>query len=189
MSRRTVIAAGGALLAGVGSGLAIPVHAERNFGIVGQIAPEISAEFWIDPDGLPTTFSLSDTRKKWVLLKCFQAWCPGCHRHGFPTAKEVADAFTDDDRVAVVAVQTVFEGFAFNTRAKVREIQLQYDLRIPMGHDPGDPSGDHVPSTMRRYRTGGTPWMVVIEPGGRVVFNDYHIDAERFIDFVRARLA
>ena len=31
---------------------------------------------------------------------------------------------------------------------------------------------------MREYRTGGTPWVIVIDKQGKVVFNDYHIDRD-----------
>ena len=166
-----------------------PVSAANRYGILGQGAPDIHASDWIDRDGRATSFSMEEVQGRWAYLKCFQSWCPGCHQHGFPALKKVADAFDGDERFVAVGVQTVFEGFSVNTANKVREIQLQYDLPIKMGHDAGDPSGDHRPVTMRRYRTGGTPWVVIIDPSGQVVFNDYHIDAERFISFLEEQLA
>ncbi|MCG8487744.1 MAG: hypothetical protein MI756_09785 [Chromatiales bacterium] len=33
-----------------------------------------------------------------------------------------------------------------------------------MGHDPGDPEAHAQPRTMRNYRTGGTPRVVIIDP-------------------------
>ena len=57
-----------------------------------------------------------------------------------------------------------------------------------MAHDPGDPDGEHRPRTMRDYRTGGTPWIIVVAPNQRVVFNDYHMSAERFIEFLKRKL-
>ena len=88
----------------------------------------------------------------------------------------------------MVAVQTVFEGFESNTREAVREVQLLYELPIPMGHDPGSADGERLPSTMLSYRTGGTPWIIVIEPGGTVAYNDYRIDGDRFIELLREEL-
>ena len=88
----------------------------------------------------------------------------------------------------MVGIQTVFEGFSINTRAAVRELQLRYQLPITMSHDPGDPKGDHRPSTMRNYRTGGTPWVAVIAPSGMVIYNDFHIDADKFIAYLEAQL-
>ena len=160
-----------------------------NFGILDQPAPELEVDYWLDRHGNPTTFSIGASRGKWVFLECFQNWCPGCHKYGFPTLKKVADAFDADHRVSVAAVQTVFEGFESNTRDAVRALQLRYALPIPMGHDPGSADGMRLPSTMRNYRTGGTPWIIVIEPGGTVAYNDYHIDGDRFIDLLKKELA
>ena len=162
-------------------------NSER-FGIRGQTAPELDAEFWIDRNGEPGHFSILESRGKWIYLKCFQDWCPGCHAHGFPALKKVADAFSGDERVAIIGIQTVFEGFSVNTGDKVRKLQLQYDLPITMGHDAGDPNMDHRPHTMRRYRTGGTPWVIIIDPNGEVLFNDYHINADKLIEYWKSVL-
>ena len=32
---------------------------------------------------------------------------------------------------------------------------------------------------MQRYRTGGTPWIILIDREGRVRFNDFHAEAEQ----------
>ena len=36
-------------------------------------------------------------------------------------------------------------------------------------------------SQLRGYRTGGTPWFIVIDPQDRVVFNDFHVDADGLV--------
>ncbi len=185
--RRQVLALLGAV--GLGAAGAAPARGEgQRFGILGQRAPAIEGSFWIDPDGEPTTFAMSEIAGRWVYLKCFQSWCPGCHKHGFPALARVSKAFEGDERVAFVGLQTVFEGFWTNTPDKIREIQQRYALRMKIGHDAGDPDGDHRPATMRRYRTGGTPWVVLIEPGGQVVYNGYHVDPERVIALLEAQL-
>ncbi len=165
------------------------VVARADYGIVGRSAPELQIDYWIDRNGGRTSFDLAGTRGDWVFLKCWQDWCPGCHSHGFPALKKIADAFIHNPQVTVVGIQTTFEGFGTNTREKVRKIQLQYKLPITMGHDSGDPDGDYRPSTMRNYRTGGTPWMILIDPAGVVVFNDFSIDAERLIEFLSEETA
>jgi len=162
--------------------------ARPGYGIVGQTAPPIEAQFWIGPDGSATTFDMLQTKGRWVLLKCFQSWCPGCHSHGLPALQAVTRRYANHDQVQLLAVQTVFEGFGTNTADKVRETQLRYELPIVMGHDAGDPEGDHRPATMRRYRTGGTPWMIVIDPRGMVVYNEFSLNAERFIEFLDQQL-
>jgi thiol-disulfide isomerase/thioredoxin len=187
--RRRKILGGAAALSLGGLGLSAAGTARGfEYGILDRRAPELEVDYWLDRNGEPTTYSIGAARGKWVFLKCFQNWCPGCHKHGFPTLKKVADAFDGDDRVSVAAVQTVFEGFGANTREAVRELQLRYELPIPMGHDPGSPDGERLPATMQSYRTGGTPWIIVIEPGGTVAYNDYHINGDRFIELLRTEL-
>ena len=159
--------------------------AASNYGIKGQIAPELQVDYWIDENGDPATFKLADHEGKWVFLKCFQSWCPGCHSHGFPALKQISDALAGNPEIAFAGIQTVFEGHYTNTVDKVREIQLQYDLRMPMGHDPGPESGS--PKTMVDYRTGGTPWMILINPDRNVIFNDFGIDAEKAIAFLASQ--
>lgn len=158
------------------------------YGILGQLAPELEVDYWIDAAGEPTSFKLANASGVYTYLYCFQNWCPGCHSHGFPALKKIADAFHEDERVVTVAVQTTFEGFGINTEDKVRKLQLRYELPITMGHDPGDPETHRPPQVMRAYRTGGTPWTVIINTHGRVVFNDFHVDADKVIQYFEKEL-
>ena len=94
-----------------------------------------------------------------------------------------------NDHVVFIAVQTVFEGYSFNTKDKLRKNQIEYTLNIPMAHEAGNSDTHEIPAVMRRYRSGGTPWVVLIDPSGKVVFNDFHIKVanamsliERLID-------
>jgi len=171
----------GALLPGGAS--AAPVR-----GIDGAQAPELEAEFWIDADGKPTHFSMLAQRGHWVHLYCWQSGCPGCHAHGFPTLQKIVAAFSDDPRLVNVAVQTAFEQYRVNTAEKVRDHQMRYRLPIVMGHDPGDPDSDRRPNTMVSYRTGGTPWHVLVDPKGTVVYNGFGLDPEKAIAFIRKQL-
>ena len=98
--RRRFLASGAALAA---APLLLPTAASANadrYGIRGQMAPEIKLDYWIDKDGKESRFSVEENRGKWVLLKCFQDWCPGCHASGFPTLKAFADEFHDHPKVA-----------------------------------------------------------------------------------------
>ena len=151
-------------------------------GLWVSVRPELKVDYWIDAEGHPTQFNLAQHEGKWVILKCFQSWCPGCHKHGFPSLKKMSDALATLENVVFAGIQTVFEGHGVNTKDKVREIQLQYDLRLPMGHDPGTSSAH--PRTMKDYRTGGTPWIIVIDPERNVVFNDFRIDTDKAIEYL-----
>jgi len=170
--------------------LPLPISAiAARRGIAGQVAPEINATFWIDAYGEPTRFSLIDQRGRWVHVKCWQSWCPGCHAHGFPALQQMVEAFDDDPRVVNVAVQTVFEGHGINSADKVRKTQLQYDLPIVFGHDPGEDQPHGRPKTMLDFRTGGTPWHILVDPQGRVVFNGFSLDTDVAIMHIRSKLA
>ena len=159
--------------------------AKHNYGIVNQQAPELEISQWIDPQGKPTTFKLSDHKGKFVFMEFWQSWCPGCHSHGFPGLKKISDAFNHNEHFTAIAIQTTFEGFATNTPDKMREIQKQYDLNIVMGHDAGDEKKGGHPKTMVNYRSGGTPWAVLISPEGQVIYNDFSIKPESAISFLK----
>ena len=144
-------------------------------GIVGQQAPKWETSKWI---GLPTgkkSFDINDVKGKVTYLYFFQSWCPGCHQRGFPTLKALEKKFRDKKDVQFVAIQTTFEGHRTNTPDKLEVMSKRYDLKIPFGQSKGN-SG--TPKIMRQYRSGGTPWVVVIDKQGKVVFNDFHIDRD-----------
>ena len=193
INRRTALKSLGGMFAAAGTSVLAtkPLLAagKRSYGIEGSLAPEIDLDYWIDREGRPASFSVLDSRGKWVMLKCFQDWCPGCHSSGFPTLKAFSDRFWNHPRVAIAGIQTVFEGFTSNTLDDVRKLQLKYQLPITMGHDPGSPVTDRRPQTMEKYRTGGTPWIILINPEGRVVFNHFHVNTEKLIDYVAAQLS
>ena len=145
-----------------------------NRGIVGQQAPKWETSKWI---GLPegkTSLDVDDIKGKVTYLYFFQSWCPGCHSRGFPTLKALEEKFRDQSDVQFVAIQTTFEGHRTNTPDKLEAMSKRYNLKIPFGQSKGD-SG--TPAIMRAYRTGGTPWVIIIDKQGKVVFNDYHVDA------------
>lgn len=156
--------------------------AER--GIVGQSAPELDVKMWLSADGKPGgAFTVEDNTERYVVLKFWQSWCPGCHSNGLPALRKISQALKDDDRFAFAALQTTFEGFNTNTEDKVAEIQSKYELAMPVGHAAPGENGERIPPVMVKYRTGGTPWFIIIEPGGKVVFNDFNIDADRFLEW------
>jgi len=161
----------------------VKAQAPTKYGIVGRKAPELTIDYWIDKDGKSTQFNVSDHQGKWVFLKCFQSWCPGCHSHGLPAVKKISEALVDNPNIVFAGIQTVFEGHFVNTIAKVRKTQVQYNLQFPMGHDVDEDDG--APSTMRNYRTGGTPWMILINPEGYVVFNDFGINEDKAIEYLK----
>ncbi len=187
---KNTITASAALSTGTLSAKALAQSEERPPpGIEGHMAPELDVGYWIDANGEPGSFSMADAKGKWVFLKCFQNWCPGCHKSGFPTLKKFSDRFHDHPDVAIAGIQTVFEGYSTNTQDAVRELQLRYELPITMGHDPGNPEKKEYSSTMVNYRTGGTPWLILVNPEGVVVHNAFHVNADALIEYVAEAVA
>ncbi len=159
--------------------------AVNRYGIEGMYAPELNVPSWINGLGEHIdAVRLVDYTGKFKVIYCFQAWCPGCHSRGLPALKKMVNALKKNDKVSFLAIQTVFEGAEANTLDRVKEIQKEYKLEIPFGHDTGDASTNNISSTMLAYRTGGTPWFIFIDQDNRVIFNDYHLNVDKAIEFL-----
>ena len=161
-----------------------------------KLAPELTVPFWIDENGKETSpFTLASNEGKWIFLKCFQNWCPGCHATGFPTLRKMVKTFGNNhEKIAFAAIQTTFEGHYTNNKAALRPLQLRYETPIPYGHDAGNPDLNrdkpgHYPSTMYRYGTRGTPWMLIISPERQLVFSNHHINVDALIEFFQKEFA
>jgi len=151
-------------------------------GIVGAPAPELERVRWIDGNGDERgPLTLAELGRGFKILYFFQDWCAGCHAHGFPTFVALAEALRDKD-VGLAAVQTVFEGSDVNTFDRLRENQRRYGLRVPFGHaEAGPASAGAAPAVMQAYRSGGTPWFVVIAPDGEVLYDGFRLDADALV--------
>lgn len=79
-------------------------------------------------------------------------------------------------------MQTVFEGFAANTEDKAILSAQKFGLEVPVAHDVGPASGRSY--LMGRYRSGGTPWVVIIDRRGVVRFNGFHLPPRRSIRMI-----
>lgn len=155
----------------------------RQPGITNQTAPDWKTSAWHQLPQGKTSLNVADFKGKVLYLYFFQSWCPGCHRSGFPTLKKMTSEFAGDPDVAFVTIQTTFEGHSINNASKLKEIADRYDLRIPFGQS-AEKSG--TPEIMRKYRTGGTPWTVIIDKQGIVRFNDFHISSSKAADTIRS---
>ena len=156
------------------------------YGIAGQQAPELEVAKWVDGEGQPIDpVLLTDNKDNFQVIYCFQAWCPGCHSRGLPALKKMSEALKDNPKVTFTAIQTVFEGAHANTYERLLEIQEEYALDIPFGHNTPE-AGQRLPSIMQQYKTGGTPWFILIDQQGKVVFNDFHLNADKAIEYLKA---
>ncbi|WP_150451229.1 peroxiredoxin family protein [Arenibacter lacus] len=137
-------------------------------------AKELEVNQWVDAAGKPTApILLSDYPEVFKVIYCFQYWCKGCHSRGFPSLKRMINEKRDQKNILFLAIQTVFEGHKENTYDNMIKTQKEYGLAIPFGHDPGDESTHSISKVMTNYRTGGTPWIILINEENRVVFSDF----------------
>lgn len=151
-------------------------------------AAEFQVKDWVDAQGEPSApLTLASLGDRFKVVFCFQSWCPGCHSKGFPDLKKMVETLQGNDRVAFLAVQTVFEGFHANTYDAMLKTRSRYRIAIPFGHDAGD-DGNSRSNLMRVYGTGGTPWFIFIDPLNRVVFSDFHLNPNGATDYLREYL-
>ncbi len=85
--------------------------------------------------------------------------------------QEIAGHYANDTQVAVVTIQTTFEGFSVNDFAALQEIAKRYSLIIPMGHS-GWP--DRPSPILYSYRARGTPWVVIIDKSGIIKYSNFY---------------
>ncbi|WP_298520078.1 peroxiredoxin [uncultured Kordia sp.] len=148
-------------------------------------APEFNVNQWVDGNGNSIKpVQLSDFKGNFKIIYCFQSWCPGCHSQGFPSLKKMVTALQDHPKITFLAIQTVFEGFEANTYEKMLETQQKYGIHIPFGHDAGN-DGKSTSNMMNNYKTRGTPWFIFIDKHDNVVFENFHLNADAAIDFLK----
>jgi len=163
------------------------IHAQRpDLGIAGNKAPEWGVNTWINVSSDKGAPSLKKHRGDVIYILGFQTWCSGCHRYGFPTLKKLINRYRGNDDLHFMAIQTAFEGFSTNDLGGARQTARRYGLSIPVGHSGA--KGRRSPF-MEQYRTGGTPWVIVIGRKGYVRFNGFHIPAKRATDLLDTLLA
>lgn len=157
-------------------------------GIAGRSAPELEGVRWLDGEGEERAhLSLSDLGDGAKILYFFQECCAGSHEHGFPTLVRSFDALSDK-KVGFAAIQTAFANSDVNTFERLRENQKRYGLPIPYGHAVAKEEAD-VPALMDAYRSGGTPWFVVVSPVGRVVLDGFELDVNAVVRALRPMAA
>ena len=154
----------------------------QNSNMIGKEAKPWKNINWIDADGNETNIDYASYKGKVVYILNYQSWCPGCHSIGLPRLKKLISNYNDTNDVSFLVIQTVFEGFNVNTQEKNRETQIKYDLNIPFGYDAG--SNSSYPEMMMKYKTGGTPWVIIIDRENKIKFSNFHLENSEAISLI-----
>jgi thiol-disulfide isomerase/thioredoxin len=112
---------------------------------------------------------------KVVLVKCFQAWCPGCRSHGIPLMKEILTLYGSNPDFVGMFLHTVFEGSHVNTFDNgLATLESYHKIDKPLyAHHPGNGG---APKFMKDYQVGATPWFVLFGKDGKVITSTLGID-------------
>ncbi len=165
----------------IGIAFNYPEIALSSSGIKNQKAPPWGVTKWSQlPEG-KTKLDIDDYKGKVLYLYGFQSWCPGCHKYGFPTLQKLVSHYSNNPNIQFVAIQTAFEGFFANTFEKARETMNKFKLSIPVGQS-GEKNSPSI--FMKRYKTRGTPWTIIIDKNGIVHYNDFHIQPGQAIELI-----
>ena len=132
-------------------------------------APDWQVTEWLNGD----PGSLASNKGRVVLIEFFQLWCPGCNRFSIPLFQSWNEKYGARDDVLVVSIHTVFEGHDYQTPSRLRAFVADQEILHPVGIDAYPAAGAEHPITMRRFRTGGTPHVAIVDKSGNLRFSHF----------------
>ena len=168
-TRRNLLTTCAATLAGASLPglLSIPAHGQA----VGRPAPSWDILEWINGYG----GNVDTLKGKVIIIDFFQLWCPGCNKFSGPLMNHWQQKFSNEmamGQLVLVKIHTVFEGHNYQTVNKLKTYVKDKGITIPVGVDRH--IGERrIPETMRRYKTRGTPEIVMIDRNGMVRFQRF----------------
>ena len=144
-------------------------------------APELVISEWINGD--PGT--LEDMRGKVIVIDFFQMSSLGCRAFLIPLMARWEKMYKDRDDIIFLSIHTVFSDHQSQTPSLLEEYVKEHEITRPVGVDTCDPKGS-IPVTMKRYKTGGTPCITIIDNKGTIRFKqlgNFDVDgAEKLLD-------
>ena len=166
--------AGAAAVAGMAATvplLPVPTLAQSQTPTRVRPAPQWDILEWINGDG----GNVDKLRGKVIIIDFFQLWCPGCNKFSGPLMKYWQQKFArdvDQGTLKFIKIHTVFEGHNYQTVKRLKNYIRDKGITIPVGVDRH--RGERrVPETMVRYKTRGTPEMVMIDKDGMIRFQQF----------------
>ena len=72
----------------------------------------------------------------------------------------------------MMSIHTVFEGHDFQSTERLKSYLKEKGIKHLVGVDR-HLEGDHIPVTMKRFKTNGTPEVAIIDKQGRIRFQHF----------------
>jgi len=119
--------------------------------------------------------NIAANRKKVIVIDFFQLWCPGCNTFSGPLMQKWQERFSDEiasEDLLLIKVHTVFEGHNYQTVRRLKKYLDEKGITMPVGVDR-HLGNDYLPETKKRYRTRGTPEIVMIDREGMIRFKQF----------------
>ena len=132
-------------------------------------APDWEVSAWLNDD----PGSLRDYRGRVVLIEFVQVLCPGSNDFLVPLFQRWQELYGEREDVLIVSIHSVFEEHDYQTPQRLQEFVRANGIRHPVGIDAYDDVDDRVPVTMRRYQTGGTPHIALVDREGKLRFSHF----------------
>ena len=133
--------------------------------------------------------SVESNRDSVIVIDFFQLGCPGCNTFTAPLMQQWQNRFSDEissGDLLLLKIHTVFEGHNYQTVHRLKQYIEEKGVTMPVGVDRH--RDDYLPETKKRYRTKGTPEIVIIDRNGMIRFQQFGFfepaAAEKYIDFL-----
>lgn len=149
-----------------------------------QQAPMWDIQEWINRD----PGNIDANQGTAIGIDFFQLWCPGCNTFTGPLMQQWQDRFSEEissGELLLVKIHTVFEGHSYQSVKRLKEYLIEKHITMPVGVDRfvGD---NYLPETKKRYRTRGTPEIVMIDKNGMIRFQRFGwfdpVAAEKYLE-------
>lgn len=132
-------------------------------------AREWKVDEWLNGD----PGQLGGHKGRVVLLHFFQLWCPGSNHFSIPVMNYWEEKLGSRDDFMIVGIHSVFEGHDFQGPDFLKRFVKERSIQYPVGIDAYGKDDPVVPVTMKRYDTGGTPAIAIVDKAGNMVFTHF----------------
>ena len=143
--------------------------------LLGEKAPSFGGIEWVQ--SFKDNLDISDLKGKVVYIATFQDVCLYCHEFGLPALQELYGLYKGEKDIQFIAIQTAFEDTSENDIKSAKSVIQEYELEgIPVGNSKRDEYDR--PIFMDTYRTGGTPWVIIIDKDGIIQYSNFQINLD-----------